>query len=147
MAITLSDPFCVERHRAEFLRMLGGEVDLLVANEHELMSLYQTADLAAAMDRAEAQIPITACTVGARGAHVVAEGGRWHTPATAARVVDATGAGDLFAAGFLYGVTTGRDWLTCAAHGLRRRRRGHRPHRRPPRSRPAGSCSAPKDCT
>ncbi len=117
VAITLSDPFCVERHRAEFLRMLDGEVDLLVANEHELMSLYQTDDLAAAMDRAAAQVPVTACTVGAQGAHVLADGGRWHSPATAVRVVDATGAGDLFAAGFLHGVTTGRDWLTCARMG------------------------------
>jgi sugar/nucleoside kinase (ribokinase family) len=117
VAITLSDPFCAERHRPEFLRMLGGEIDLLVANQHELMSLYQTDDLAAAMDRAEAQIPVTACTVGARGAHVLADGGRWHTPATPVRVVDATGAGDLFAAGFLHGVTTGRDWLTCARMG------------------------------
>ena len=117
VAITLSDPFCVERHRAEFLRMLEGEVDLLVANEHELMSLYETDDLGAAMDRAAAQIPVTACTVGARGAHVLADGGRWHAPATAAQVVDVTGAGDLFAAGFLHGVTTGRDWLTCARMG------------------------------
>jgi sugar/nucleoside kinase (ribokinase family) len=117
VAITLSDPFCVERHRAEFLRMADGEVDLLVANEHELMSLYQTDDLNAAIARAGAQIPVTACTVGAKGAHVIADGARWHAPATAVRVVDVTGAGDLFAAGFLHGVTTGRDWLTCARMG------------------------------
>lgn len=117
VAITLSDPFCVERHRAEFLRMLDGEVDLLFANELELMSLYQTDDLEAAMARAAAQIPVTACTVGARGAHVLADGNRWHAPASGVQVVDATGAGDLFAAGFLHGVTTGRDWPTCARMG------------------------------
>lgn len=117
VAITLSDPFCVERHRDEFLRMIRDDVDLLVANEHELQSLYQTDDLEAAMLRALAEIPITACTVGAKGAHVLAGETRVHTPATAVKVVDATGAGDLFASGFLHGVTTGRDWLTCAQMG------------------------------
>jgi sugar/nucleoside kinase (ribokinase family) len=117
VGITLSDPFCVERHRGEFLRMIRDDVDLLVANEHELKSLYLTDDLGAAMDRAEAEIPVTACTVGAQGAHVLADGARVHAPATAVRVVDATGAGDLFAAGFLHGLTTGRDWLTCARMG------------------------------
>ena len=66
MAITLSDPFCVERHRDAFLAMIRADVELLVANEHELKSLYLTDDLEAAMDRAEAEIPVTACTVGAR---------------------------------------------------------------------------------
>lgn len=117
VAITLSDPFCVERHRDEFLRMIRDDVDLLVANEHELKSLYQTEDLEAAMLRAQAEIPITACTVGAKGAHVLAGQSRVHTPATPVTVVDATGAGDLFAAGLLFGVTSGRDWLTCARMG------------------------------
>lgn len=117
VAVTLSDPFCVERHREEFLRMIRADVDLLLANEHELQSLYQTADLAAAIDRAEAEVPLTACTVGEKGAHVFGGGQRVHAPATAVRVVDATGAGDLFAAGLLHGLTTGRDWLTCARMG------------------------------
>ena len=97
--------------------MIRADVDLLVANEHELCSLYLTADLEAAMARAEAEIPVTACTVGARGAHVLAGGARVHAPAAKVRVVDATGAGDLFASGFLHGVTLGRDWLTCARMG------------------------------
>jgi sugar/nucleoside kinase (ribokinase family) len=117
VAITLSDPFCVERHRDEFLRMIRADVDLLVANEHELRSLYLTGDLEAAMARAAAEIPITVCTVGADGAHVLGQGQRLHAPATPVRVVDATGAGDLFAAGFLHGLTGGRDWLTCARMG------------------------------
>lgn len=117
VAITLSDPFCVERHRDEFRRMIRDDIDLLVANEHELQSLYQTADLDSAMLRAQAEIPITACTVGAAGAHVLTAEGRYHTPATPVTVVDATGAGDLFAAGLLYGVTSGRDWQTCARMG------------------------------
>jgi sugar/nucleoside kinase (ribokinase family) len=117
VAITLSDPFCVERHRDAFLAMIRADVELLVANEHELKSLYLTEDLAQAMDRAEAEIPLTACTVGAGGAHLLARGERLHAPAVATSVVDVTGAGDLFAAGFLHGVTSGRDWLTCLRMG------------------------------
>lgn len=117
VGITLSDPFCVERHRDEFLRMIRADVDLLVANEHELKSLYLTEDLAAAMDRAAAEIPLTVCTVGAGGAHVLTGGDRFHAPAGAVEVVDATGAGDLFAAGFFHGMLAGRDWETCARMG------------------------------
>ena len=117
VAVTLSDPFCVERHRAAFLAMIRTDVDLLVANEHELKSLYLTDDLEAAIGRARAEVPATACTVGAGGAHVIAGELRVHAPAVATRVMDATGAGDLFASGLLYGVAAGRDWLTAARMG------------------------------
>lgn len=117
VALTLSDPFCVERHRDAFLAMIRADVDLLMANEHELKSLYLTEDLAAAMDRAQAEIPVTACTIGAGGAHLIAGETRAHAAAEATRVVDATGAGDLFASGLLYGVATGRDWKTCLRMG------------------------------
>jgi sugar/nucleoside kinase (ribokinase family) len=117
VALSLSDPFCVERHRDAFLAMIRADVDLLVANEHELKSLYLTDDLDAAMARAAAEIPVTACTVGEDGAHILTRAGRVHAPATAASVVDVTGAGDLFAAGLLHGITTGRDWSTCLAMG------------------------------
>ncbi|WP_290735590.1 adenosine kinase [Amaricoccus sp.] len=117
VAITLSDPFCVERHRDAFLAMIRADVDLLVANEHELKSLYQTDDLETAIGRARADVPVTACTVGAKGAHVIAGDLRVHAEAAPVRVVDATGAGDLFAAGLLHGVTTGRSWLDSARMG------------------------------
>lgn len=117
VAITLSDPFCVERHRDAFLAMIRTDVELLVANEHELKSLYRTDDLAQAMDRAEAEVPVTACTVGEKGAHILSRGTRVHAPAAAATVVDATGAGDLFAAGLLSGIVQGRDWKICLAMG------------------------------
>jgi len=117
VAITLSDPFCVERHRDAFLAMIRADVELLVANEHELKSLYRTGDLSVAMARAEAEIPVTACTVGARGAYILAGGERVHAPAAGTRVVDVTGAGDLFAAGLLHGITGGRDWMTCLRMG------------------------------
>jgi len=117
VAITLSDPFCVERHRDAFLAMIRADVDLLMANEHELKSLYLTDDLEAAIGRARAEVPVTACTVGARGAHLIAGATRAHAPAVAAQVVDATGAGDLFGAGLLWGVVTGRDWTDCLRMG------------------------------
>jgi len=118
VAITLSDPFCVERHRDDFLRLIRADVDLLVANEHELKSLYLTDVLSEAMARAEAEIPVTACTVGAAGAHIIAGGDRFHAPAApGVTVVDVTGAGDLFAAGLLHGIVSGRDWETCARMG------------------------------
>ena len=117
VAITLSDPFCVERHRDAFLAMIRADVDLLLANEHELKSLYLTDDLEAAIGRARAETAIVACTVGAGGAHVMAGEDRVHAPAVATRVVDATGAGDLFAAGLLHGIVEGRDWLTAALMG------------------------------
>jgi sugar/nucleoside kinase (ribokinase family) len=115
--ITLSDPFCVERHREAFLALIRSEMDLVVANEHELMSLYLTDDLERALQRAHADVAITVCTLGPRGAFVLANGERLHAPAAPVKVVDVTGAGDLFAAGFLHGLTTGRDWLTCARMG------------------------------
>ena len=117
VAVTLSDPFCVERHRAAFRRMIREDADMLVANQYELQSLYQAGDLEAALERAAAEIAITACTLGAGGVHVLADGARLHAPAVAIDVVDATGAGDLFAAGFLYGVVAGRDWLSAARMG------------------------------
>jgi len=117
VGITLSDPFCVERHRDEFLRMIRADVDLLIANEHELKSLYLTDDLDAAMARAGGEIPITVCTVSAGGAHVLTGGARFHAPAKPVAVVDATGAGDLFAAGFFHGMLAGRDWTTCLRMG------------------------------
>jgi sugar/nucleoside kinase (ribokinase family) len=117
VGITLSDPFCVERHREAFLALIRAELDLVVANEHELVALYRADDLEAALRRSEADVAITVCTLGPRGAYVLADGARVHAPAAEVRVVDVTGAGDLFAAGFLHGVTTGRDWLTCARMG------------------------------
>jgi sugar/nucleoside kinase (ribokinase family) len=117
VSVTLSDPFCVERHRDEFLRMIRADVELLFANEHELMSLYQTDDLEVAIAKGRVDVPILACTVGARGAYLVRSDERVHAPATATKVVDATGAGDLFASGVLFGLTTGRDLLTCGRMG------------------------------
>jgi sugar/nucleoside kinase (ribokinase family) len=117
ISITLSDPFCVGRHRAAFKALIAQHTDLLFANEHELMSLYETEDLDAAMAAVSKDVAIAAVTVGARGAYVVTPTERIHVPTAAAKVVDATGAGDLFAAGFLAGLVKGKDLGTCASMG------------------------------
>jgi sugar/nucleoside kinase (ribokinase family) len=117
VSLTLSDPFCVERHRAAFMDMIQEDVDLLFANEHELKSLYQTDDLEDAIARGQRDVEFLACTIGARGAYLVRSGERVHAPATATKVVDATGAGDLFASGVLFGIIGGRDLLTSGRMG------------------------------
>ncbi|QIE55763.1 adenosine kinase [Pikeienuella piscinae] len=117
VSITLSDPFCVDRHREAFRALIADHTDLLFANEHELMSLYETDDLDVAMQRVKADVDIAAVTVGAKGAHVVTPAESVHVPTAAMSVVDATGAGDLFAAGFLAGLAQGRELAHCAAMG------------------------------
>lgn len=117
VSVTLSDPFCVERHRDAFRDLVRDHIDLLFANEHELKSLYQVEDLDEAMALAAAEIDIVVCTVAEKGAYAVANGERVHAPAVATEVVDATGAGDLFAAGFMHGLLTGHPLLTCTQMG------------------------------
>ena len=107
MALPLSDPFCVERHREAFRDMIRDHVDLLFCNRAEVMSMWQTGDHESAMASAAAEVGILACTDGANGAHIFSEGQRWHAPAMPVQIVDATGAGDLFAGAFLYGVSQG----------------------------------------
>ena len=117
VALTLSDSFCVQRFGAEFRDLVDGVVDILFANEDELAMLYGT-DPDAALARAAARCEVVALTRGAAGCTVAAAGERHDVPAHhVARVVDTTGAGDLFAAGFLHGLTTGRDVETSARIG------------------------------
>ena len=104
--ITLSDPFCVDRHRGDF-RKLVQELDYVLGNEHEWCALYETEDLGAALEQAAAESGLVVCT---RSGHdvVIATGGDTLTvPVRAVPALDSTGAGDQFAAGFLYGVATG----------------------------------------
>ncbi|HLO77914.1 MAG TPA: adenosine kinase [Magnetospirillum sp.] len=118
VSLSLSDPFCVDRHRAAFAELVSGHVDILFANEAEITSLYQTTDFDDAVRQVRAHARVAAITRGAKGS-VVVTADDVHVVAAEAglRVVDTTGAGDLYAAGFLYGFTQGRDLATCALLG------------------------------
>jgi sugar/nucleoside kinase (ribokinase family) len=117
VSITLSDPFCIERHRDAFRRMVREDIDLLFANEHELVALYQTGAVEQAVRAAQAEVPLTACTIGPKGVHVVTPEEVFDVPAAPMPRVDATGAGDLFAAGFLYGLTHGHGLVAAGRMG------------------------------
>ena len=117
VSITLSDPFCVERHRDAFRMMIREDVDLLFCNRAELLSMYQTEDFDAALAQAAKEVSIVACTDSDNGAHILSGGQRWHAPAVPTQIVDATGAGDLFAGAFLWGLTNGHDLETCGRMG------------------------------
>ncbi len=118
VALTLSDPFCVDRHRRDFLDLVDNDVDILFANEHELTSLYGTDDLDRAFNEVIPLVKVAACTRGEHGAVIVGDGETHLIPAEpVVRVVDTTGAGDLFAAGFLTGWTQGRNLHACGRMG------------------------------
>ncbi|MDP5085048.1 MAG: adenosine kinase [Yoonia sp.] len=117
VSITLSDPFCIERHRDAFRDMIRDHVDLLFCNRAEMRSMYQTDDFDAALAQAASEVAIVACTDSEHGVHILADGQRWHVPAVPTQIVDATGAGDLFAGAFLWGLTNGHDLETCGKMG------------------------------
>ncbi len=108
VALSLSDPFCVQNHQDEFLELLNSDLDILFANEDEIKLLFGTTDLDAAVSAVEETGVLAALTRGAAGCVVVTAGGPLSVPAIPVdKVVDTTGAGDLFASGFLYGMTNG----------------------------------------
>jgi len=118
VALTLSDPFCVERHRAEFHRLVDGHVDILFANEIEIMSLYEVKTFDEALQAVRGRCEIAALTRSAKGS-VLVRGDEVHVidAMPVERVVDTTGAGDLYAAGVLYGLTHGKDLATAGRIG------------------------------
>jgi sugar/nucleoside kinase (ribokinase family) len=120
VALTLSDAFCVDRYRAEFLDLIrAGTVDLVFANERELHSLYQTADFDTAVNALRNDARLAVVTRSEKGCLVVTREETDVVPAAPIeRVVDATGAGDLFAAGFLVGLSRGADNRTAARLGV-----------------------------
>ena len=119
VAFTLSDPFCVDRHRDEFLHLVEHNVDILFANEIEICALYGTDDFDAAAAAVAGHVGLACLTRSEQGSVVVsADGSRVAVPAAPVEeVVDTTGAGDLFAAGFLFGHTRGLPVDECAALG------------------------------
>jgi adenosine kinase len=119
VALTLSDAFCVDRYRDEFLELIrNGTVDIVFANERELRSLYQTADFDTALNALREDAKLAVVTRSEKGSVVATRARAEAVPAYAVeRVVDATGAGDLFAAGFLVGLARGADHRTAARLG------------------------------
>jgi sugar/nucleoside kinase (ribokinase family) len=114
--IALSDPFCVDRHRDDFRRLVG-ELDYVIGNVHEWTSLYQTEDLDAALAEATAACPLVVCTRSGEDVILIGNGARVEVPVHRVVPVDATGAGDQFAAGFLYGLATGQSLATAGRMG------------------------------
>ncbi|MEM7694657.1 MAG: adenosine kinase [Pseudomonadota bacterium] len=107
-ALTLSDAFCIERHRADFMDWLkSGHIGLLLANVAEAKALFETDDLDAACRALSELVPLTAVTMGADGARILTDGAVHDVAAHSANVVDLTGAGDLFAGGFMLGIARG----------------------------------------
>ncbi|MEM9343270.1 MAG: adenosine kinase [Pseudomonadota bacterium] len=114
--ISLSDPFCVNRHRDDFQRLVAEQLDFVIGNEHEWESLYET-DLATGLDRAAQVCETIVCTRSSKPVVLRSGAETAEAPVTPVTPVDATGAGDQFAAGFLYGYATGRDLETCGRMG------------------------------
>lgn len=119
VSMTLSDSFCVMRYRDEFLDLMrSGKVDIVFANQQEALALYETDDFATALDNLSRDCKLAAVTLGDQGAIVVKDDQRIKVPASnVTNLLDTTGAGDLFAAGFLYGYTAGRTLEDCAHLG------------------------------
>lgn len=118
VSLTLSDSFCVDRHRDDFRALVSDEVDLLFGNDAELISLYETETFEQAVDELRGDCELAAITVGAKGSIIVTGDELIDVPAVPVRtVVDTTGAGDLYAAGFLHGVTRGKSFAECGRLG------------------------------
>jgi sugar/nucleoside kinase (ribokinase family) len=118
VALTLSDGFCVDRHRDEFRELARSSVDILFANEEEICSLYEVAHFDDAMQHVRKDVELAFLTRGPAGA-VVVSGDELHVIDAYLHgpVIDTTGAGDQFAAGVLHGLTQGLDLATCGRLG------------------------------
>lgn len=117
VSLSLSDSFCVDRFRSEFVDLVENKVDILFANEAEIKSLYQVDTFEDAMERLRPHVKLAALTRSEKGSVVLSADEMISVPAHPASVEDTTGAGDLYAAGFLHGYTSGKDLETCAKLG------------------------------
>ena len=117
VALTLSDPFCVGRHRAAFREFVAAETDILFANEAEILSLYETEDFEQAAAMAAKDVSIACLTRSEHGSVILANGQRHVVAAQPTKVVDTTGAGDAYAAGFLAAYTRGLPLPECGRWG------------------------------
>ena len=118
VALSLSDAFCVDRHRSSFQELVDGHVDVLFANEVEIRSLYETESFEAAADQVRGRCRVAALTRSGEGSVVLAGDTTLEIPAyRLGDLVDTTGAGDLYAAGFLHGYTKGESLERCGHLG------------------------------
>ena len=118
VALSLSDAFCVERHRDDFLKFIKSNVDVLFANEEEIKALFQVDDFTTAADLIRHEVELAALTQGAKGSMIIHGNISAASPAfEVPEVVDTTGAGDLYAAGFLYGLTHMAPLDVCGSFG------------------------------
>ena len=116
--ITLSDPFCADRHRADFQNLISKDMDFVIGNEAEWTTLYETADLSTALAQASAHCETVICTRSGDPVLLIQGDTQIEVPVTRVVPVDATGAGDQFAAGFLYGYVTGQSLETSGRMGV-----------------------------
>jgi sugar/nucleoside kinase (ribokinase family) len=118
VALTLSDSFCVERHRSSFRELIAHDIDILFANERELVSLYETSFVDEALHHVHKEVELAVLTRSEAGS-IVAFKDEFHVVEAKEieKIVDATGAGDLYASGFLFGLTRGRPLVECARLG------------------------------
>ena len=130
MALSLSDAFCVDRHRAAFRELVKQDVDILFANETEITSLYEENTFEAAAERARADVALAALTRSEAGSVILRGAETVAIAAEPTRVVDTTGAGDAYAAGFLAGLTAGKPLPVCGQIASHRRGGGDQPLRR-----------------
>ena len=113
IALTLSDLFCVDRHRDDFLNLIDKYVDIIFANENEIKSLYQS-DIEVSINNIKNKVYIGAITLGSKGSIVFENKVEYHIdPIFVKEVIDTTGAGDLFASGFLFGFINNQSMEKC----------------------------------
>ena len=118
IALSLSDSFCVERHRESFINLVDDYVDILFANEEEIICLYKTNNLSSAIKALKGRCETAVVTRGAKGSLIVREDSEINIqPYALGQLKDTTGAGDLYAAGFLYGLINRKDYKTCGEIG------------------------------
>ena len=114
VALSLSDFLCIERHRDSFLELVENKIDILFSNEREIISLYQAETLAEAKDKIKGKCEIAVITLGERGSIIITKDNEYFINAyNLGDVIDTTGAGDLYASGFLYGFISNKDLKTC----------------------------------
>ena len=117
VALSLSDAFCVDRHRAAFRDLVAGHVDILFANEAEICALYERNEFDAAVSHARQDVALAALTRGEQGSLILRGAETVEVAAVATTLVDTTGAGDAYAAGFLAAYTAGHGLEICGRLG------------------------------